>query len=1528
MEKQKRWQLIVIVAVILLTLYNILPTIFYYSKPLKEPINEAQAQIVQSQIASRVNSLEDDAKSWVLAFSKNLGITAKNISLNPDNPKYIQVTFENAQQAGLFKRILPRAGLLIPFVPAQLDISHISQNPNEVTLQRRIGIHFEKETMPSFFSFVQKVDEKGTITPFYQKLVFDRIAPIALAIAGKSESAQNLEQALALPSTEAVNSKLIDLSKKIVLFEKTFGSDSEITKRYYASFTQTNASNKLELIDTLQTRLEALATQLSAEISTLSTEQKELQTSRGFADSSKSSKLKSLENDQKSIELAKAIIQRSSSLFKSGQEPLTSASILNKLQDLYNKMPPSSKRETLSFDGLNPFIAEMSINWANDQVSLTLQPELQAIREQEASTETNAYFTDLANTLVVNEIAKISKIAGENISPDMNNYVISLRDLTNSTSLLALNLAAVADAESTLVLKQLNTNWQRESTDLTSENFPIMSFKDYQNRKPEDKKLGLVIYSPLSSEEETLPGFKPSSIYVIAKGLQPLAEQFSKNQESASAKLFIDDYTKLQELLQQQGFFGYPAVAYNFGPEFKNDYIFELDDYYSFLIKSTREAFSVHGTKHFAVLEFTDVEQRILALNRIEDSMHEDLLKWKDAYHAAQVDLNLRARYDVPPVTKSVYWDNVKLSFAKYFRGDDRKILKWGLDLSGGKTVRIGLKDQNGKSVTDPAALKEGVNELYKRVNKMGVSEVGIRVEGTNIILDFPGSQGLSAAELIKASSMSFHVVNEKFGKNNQALASNVNQFLQEVWNESVVTNRKGIDEINQIAWRHLGGTNDPNAEVIPQSESAKVLYDSGLRLAGTREDAPSSSFSDTLSSIAMFRGEDFVEWQGQSHPLIVVFHNYALEGSRLQNIQAGYDPTKGNILSFGVASSSTNSKGQKSNARDDFFAWTSQFSQEKIVGTPKESYSNGAGWRMAVILNGSIVNAPTLNSPLRDHAMLSGHFSQREVNQLAADLKAGSLSFTPKILSEQNVSPDLGLEERSMGITAFVVATLLVILAMLVYYRFAGLVASVAVLFLLLIMWGVLQNLDAALTLPGIAGIILTIGMAVDANVLVYERIKEEFALTKRLPSAVQAGYRKAFSAIIDSNITTLIAAIILLQFDSGPIKGFALTLIIGIIASMFTSLFMTRYFFAGWVQNPKHKVLNMLNLIGKTSFDFIKHKKTTLIVSLIIVVVGGYFLVAQRNVMLGMDFTGGFALSLEVPEKANTNYKQEVSNALIKAGSSRGDFQIRELNTPGSLRIQFGRIMEEAGHPFYGLPIENNSSDLVYNYEQNPRIAWVVQAMLQSNISLNEQDLVTLDQNWSEMSGQLSDTMLNNALLALFIALLCILIYITIRFEFKYAISAILGLAYDIVITLSILGILHLLNVPVQIDLQVIAALMTIIGYSLNDTIIIFDRIREDIRLMKKVSFETIVNHALNATLSRTLMTSGTTVLVLATLVTLGGSSILDFSLVMTIGVIVGTLSSLFVAAPLLLYFHNKGIEEKDEPVTRGTIVKLGVQ
>ncbi len=1509
MEKQRKLQLFLILAVIALTVYNILPTVFYYCKPLKDPVGELQIKEIASSIEKRVNQLEPESKEWLTSFCELLQIKPLTISSDPQNPQFVTVHFVSASDASRFRNYLPRAGSVIPFVPAQLGLSHQDENAKDVVVQRRIPIRFEAGHELFFTSAKKEAD--GKLSPVYRQLVIDRASQIALALSGPSDAALALHSLESNSPPKAVTGAaaggiLESLAAQIRTASDLFEEKGPLAKRYAAYFTQGIFANRSDAIRTLCSSFDQFRDALKKERNGLLDAQRKLKEGGSFLTEEETLRLHLLEKKESQLIQSEKFLKKHETLFASGQEPWNLAQI----KTFFNG---SSDNETgltaLSLGERNPFFSEIAIDWAKDKILLRLHPDIAANQSQYKN-------KDLFQQLLINEIAKVTRSTNEMISSGEEEYSIALHQLQGAQSFLVLNLEKMGQVQVEQTVAMLKNNWHPTHPDL--KNLSIVDFATFQNLSPEQKAICLIIHAPISADSaasNALPGMRNNSLYVIAKGIDKIIQNYEKFPDSEQARSFSAEFRALAELLRQNGFVGYAASAFQSTSSMSNDFIFERSDFYRTLIAATREDFQVRGTQKYAVLEFSDFEQRQIVSNKIETRIHEDLLKWKDEYQASQVSLNPAIRYDMPKPTRSVFWSNVNLSLRKLLRGDERKIIRWGLDLSGGKTVQIELRDANNQVVKNDADIKQGINELYNRVNKMGVSEVAIRQVGNSIVLDFPGSQSLSASELIKASSMYFHVVNEKFSPNNGILAESVNRFLQEVWNEAVVTNRTDSQSVNAIAWKHLHGDSSDPESIQTHSEIARTLLENGLKLQSPDDQTLNNTVNDSLSKIAILRGSDFNEWHGQTHPLIVVFRNFALEGSQLDNVRSNYDPSKGNYLSFEVRGASLNREGQKINPRNDLYSWSSRFSKEKILGTPNEAYSNGRGWRMAVILNDTVINAPTLDAALRDSAMISGNFSQREVNQLVADLKAGSLSFTPHILSEKNVSPELGQQDRIQGITATFVALALVIVCMVVYYRFAGIVASVAVLFNLLILWATLQNLGATLSLAGIAGIILTVGMAVDANVLVFERMKEEFALSGRIATAISAGYKKAYSAIIDSNVTTIIAALILLNFDAGPIKGFALTLIIGIVSSMFTALFMTRFYFTGWAQNPKNKVLQIgKSWIQAKGIDFLKRSKLAFSIAALLIVAGGYLVFAQRATILGMDFTGGFSLNLAIEESSKeVNFAQTVEKALIEKGAAERDFQIRELNPSNHLRILFGTSMEQHGKPFFNMPLENDRSDSSYPFEKNPRIEWVVQAIQSAGLSLSPSTLEHLDANWTSMSGQMSDTMRNNALIGLLISLISIFIYITFRFEYKFAAAAIICLLHDILITLGMMGILHAAGVPLQIDLNTVAAIMTIVGYSLNDTIIIFDRIREEMKISRGRNLPATVNNALNVTLGRTTITSGTTLLVLIALAALGGSSIFSFALVMVIGVFFGTLSSWYIASPLMLFFHGR--EESKE-------------
>lgn len=1508
MEKQKSWHYYVIATVMLLTIYNILPTLFYYTKPLQSPIDHKRSEAVVDGIVARVNGLEQEAIDWLASFCKLLKVSPESIAVRKDDASLIDLTFAKAEDAERFRRFLPKAGELIPFAPAQLELqsSGSAANERQVTVARQVGVAFDPAQTARFFAFVKKYDDQ-TISAAYRGLAFDRLEELVRTMTGENQLAKTVKFAIHSDDQQG-DEAVVQLANTIVEVNRVFGMQDPIAKRIFATFSKSDVAGGKANVEAFAAKMEKVKNKLSTAIVSLEQQQKK-QSEENKLEGQTDERLAGLVRQQKIVDSALALLKGNLSLFTTSSTSPDRTKIKDELEKGFAGVTAEQPIQTIPLNGANPFIESLVVNWSSDKIDYVLYPDVVKLREQATQSEEQALKREKLNQLLINEIAQISRETDETINPTQWGFSTALTKLPNTESFLVLQLGQIAAERAGQIKQSLQTEWNPSYTDFVREHFPIYDWSQYQALSKGDQKLGLVVYAPAAESTKLPLGFQNGSIYIIARGMDAILQKSKQGADSEDKQLLNRDFNELVQILRQKGFIAYPGSSYQVDPEFKNDYIFELDGYYAYLLKATREDFSVLGTKKNAVLEFSDVAQRIKTENAIGNQIQDDLVKWQDEYHSARVNLDPATRLTVPAPTKNPYWENFKLSVAKYFRGDDRKILKWGLDLSGGKTVRIGLRDANGKKVTDPEDIKLAVKELYERINKLGVAERTIRVENENIILEFPGSQDLSAAELIKPSTMYFHIVNEKFSNRSSPLFGAANEFLQDVWNEAVVTNRKDVKSINEIAWEHLGGSAD-SGEFHPRTEAAKRLVEGGLTLVRSGTVPMSTDFNDALSSIALLRGDDYMSWHGATHPLMVVFYNYALEGSSLTNVQVGYDPSKGNTLSFEVkkAYEGTQNRGS-SNPRNDFFSWTSQFSTEKIMGTQKELYSGGMGWRMAVVFNDQIISSPTLNGSLKEGGTIEGRFTSREVNQFASELKAGSLTFTPYILSEENVSPELGKEERTKGIGASIVALVLVVLAMVGYYRFAGVVASCAVLFNLLIMWGVLQNIGAALTLPGIAGIVLTIGMAVDANVLVFERIREEFRVSGRIASAIQAGYRKAFSAIVDSNVTTIIAAVILIQFDSGPIKGFAVTLIIGILSSMFTALFMTRTYFARWVMNPEHKRLEMAQFFTETNFDFMKKAKAAIIASVAIMAIGAVFFVAQWNTMFGMDFTGGYSMHVELQENQNPpNYRLSAIEALIAGGASSKDIAVRELSKPNKLQIQLGITMEEKGHPFYGMPEFSEKKEITHPFENNPRIEWVVNALASKNLSILDSELAQLDKNWTVMSGQLSEGMRYNAAIALGLALLSVLIYITIRFEFKYALAAVVALAHDVLITLGLLAFFNWMGFAVQIDLQVIGAIMTIIGYSLNDTIIVFDRLREDQRVLRKLPFVEIINHALNVTLSRTLMTSGTTLLVLFTLVLLGGQSIFAFSLVMTIGVLVGTFSSLFIASPVMLYIHNR--------------------
>ena len=550
-----------------------------------------------------------------------------------------------------------------------------------------------------------------------------------------------------------------------------------------------------------------------------------------------------------------------------------------------------------------------------------------------------------------------------------------------------------------------------------------------------------------------------------------------------------------------------------------------------------------------------------------------------------------------------------------------------------------------------------------------------------------------------------------------------------------------------------------------------------------------------------------------------------------------------------------------------------------------KKLTENNIDRQVAIVLDNYVYSFPTVNDVIPNgSSSISGNFTVEEAEDLANILKAGKLPAPAKIIQSEIVGPSLGAEAISSGFTSFAIALLIVLLFMVFYYQTAGMAASLALMLNILFIFGVLASLGAVLSLPGIAGIVLTIGMAVDANVLIYERIREELRAGKGLSLAISDGYKHAYAAIIDANVTTLLTGIILYTFGTGPIKGFATTLIIGIITSLFAAIFITRLVFESKMASKKAiKFSSKLTegLFTNTSFAFIANRKRAYIISGLIVALG-IFSLATRGLNEGVDFKGGRTYVVRFDNEVVT---QDVRASLASPFETAPE--VKTYGKSNQVKITTKYLIDEVG-----------VDDVV-------------------DFKLNE-GLATLGLNYEVMSSQLvgptiADDIKQSAVWAVIFSLIVIFLYILMRFrKMSYSLGAVAAVFHDVLIVLAIFSFFYgKLPFSLEIDQAFIAAILTVIGYSLNDTVVVFDRVREYFGI-KSGSRADIVNAALNSTLSRTLITSLTTFFVLLVIFIFGGEVIRGFMFALMIGVVVGTYSSLFIATPIMLDTMKKE-EEK---------------
>jgi SecD/SecF fusion protein len=521
-------------------------------------------------------------------------------------------------------------------------------------------------------------------------------------------------------------------------------------------------------------------------------------------------------------------------------------------------------------------------------------------------------------------------------------------------------------------------------------------------------------------------------------------------------------------------------------------------------------------------------------------------------------------------------------------------------------------------------------------------------------------------------------------------------------------------------------------------------------------------------------------------------------------------------------------------------------------------------GHRFAIVLDGIIQSAPVIRDAIYGgDAVITGRFAEPEARGLASVLE-NPLQTPVSIEEERSVSPTLGMDSIRASIIAGLVGLVITLLCVSIYYKFAGLIANLAVIINLILLIGALTMFRFVLTLPGIAGIILTIGLSVDASVLIYERLREEMALGKSLKVAVQTAYQKAFSSIFDANVTTLITAAILFWKASGPIKGFAISLTLGILASLFTALIVGRNALSWFVDTGRVKRISMLHLISSQNFNFLGKGFLACMCSLALIVAGATSFYVRGEKNFGVDFRGGDLVTLSSP---NTIDVGQVRNALKPIGLA--DASIQE--------------SAQGGKSYITIRSPLNTSDKVE--------AQVTQALPAANFHVERSERVG-----ALVGGELA----KSSLVALGIGIIGILIFVTFRFELAFAVGAIVALLHDVIITVGMFSLLHR-----ELTLTMVGAVLTIAGYSINDTIVVYDRIREGLASGKRGTIEEIMNSSINQTLSRTILTSTVTLIPILCLFLFGGAVLRDFSLAIIIGVVVGTYSSIFIASPIVLWW-----------------------
>ncbi|MDO6963895.1 protein translocase subunit SecDF [Rhizobium alvei] len=794
-----------------------------------------------------------------------------------------------------------------------------------------------------------------------------------------------------------------------------------------------------------------------------------------------------------------------------------------------------------------------------------------------------------------------------------------------------------------------------------------------------------------------------------------------------------------------------------------------------------------------------------------------------------------------------------------------------GLDLQGGSYIMLRL--ERGDIVKE--RVDTVLDEVRGNLRQASIGYTGLAADGQTVRfrlrdvsqidaakealkdLTAPVSTGLTSASIIEVT------INAGTDGAFQLLLTDegINYRVSSALSQSIEVVRRRVDELGTTEPLILRQGSDRIVVQVPglqDPQRLKALLNQTAKLTFHLVDT-SMPVAEAINGRPPATSE--VVYSNDDPPVPYLLEKRAiLSGENLVDAQPGFNQQNNEpIVSFRF-----DSKGAKT------FANVTQ----QHVGEP-----------FAIVLDNQVITAPLIKEPIIGGAgQISGRFDPQAANDLAVLLRAGALPATLTVVEERTVGPGLGADSIRAGVIAGIIGLVAVIAFMTFFYGTLGIIANIAMIINVVMMIAILSLLGATLTLPGIAGIVLTIGQAVDSNVLFYERFREEVKAGRSIPQAMEAGFSKAFGTIIDANLTTLIAAVILFYMGSGPVRGFAVTLSIGIVTTVFTAYTVSRLMIAIWMRRTRPKTLPKGIRTG--FFDFaairfmaIRNYTFTVSAALTIASIAGF---ATLGLNLGIDFTGGSVI--EVQDKRGA-----ADLADIRA-------RLNDLNLSGVQVQQFG-------DPSVVL-IRVQSQDAGENAEQS------AVAKIRGELG-DDFDFRRVEVVGPSVSGELALT----GLIGVGLSLLAIMGYIWIRFEWQFAIGAIVATLHDLLLTIGLFVVTGL-----EFDITSIAAVLTIVGYSLNDTVVVYDRMRENLRRYKKMPLPLLIDTSINSTLSRTILTSVTTLIAIAALVLFGGEVIRGFTISMLFGVVVGTFSSIYIAAPILILFklrpeNFQGGDEQDE-------------